>query len=339
VSVTAFNTGGATRVVSAQTGPIEPPVQPPANIIQPSLAGVAQVGQVVSASSGDWSGTSPLTIGIEWLRCDAAGGACVVIEGAGSTTRQLGLEDVGMTIRTRVTAVNPGGSATATSVASAVISLPAPGLVSPPTIAGRSQEGQTLTASPGTWTFASELSFQWRRCTADGACTDIRGAVSATYAPSIGDAGFPLQVAVTARNGAGSSSASSALTSVVLRATVHGVPPPLDPTGEPRRLIVLGFSRAPRTPQAGRKFTLVLRVGTRATSTRGAARHVNCSAKLGRRTLRAATRSIRAGVARCAWAVPRNAAGQRLRSRIAVSEGALSVQRTVTATVRGPRLR
>lgn len=343
VRVTASNGGGSSQAISAATPVIEHPFQLPENVMAPSLAGVAQFGQTLSASSGAWSGSGPLTITIEWLRCHTDGETCLVITGAVGASYQLALEDIGMTMRIRVTATNPGGSATARSGASAVVLPPAPGLVSLPTIAGVPAEGQTLTASPGSWTFASAFVFQWRRCAADGSCVDIPGATSPTYSPGIADAGLRLQIAVSATNAAGSSSATSALTSPLVRVPVHGVPPPNPPppnVQEPRaRLRVLGFTRSPKIPQAGRRFTLLLRVGTRETSARGAKRSVRCPAKVARKALRPVARSVGGGVARCAWAIPKTAGGKRLRSVIVVSEGAGSVSKTVTTRIRGASLR
>jgi hypothetical protein len=342
--VTASNTGGSTKAVAPGTPSIQPPAQPPANVLLPSLVGVAQFGQVLSAGLGAWSGTEPLTLTIEWLRCGAGGDACVVVEGAGATTRQLGLEDIGKTTRVRVSATNPVGTVAATSAATALISPPAPGLISPPAISGITREGQTLSSSGGTWSFANAVSIQWRRCVTDGGvCTDIPGATGSSYAITPADVNFRLQTVATASNVAGGNAATSGPTAIVgPRDLSIAVPPPVsqDPHTRPQtRLIVLGFSRTPRTPQAGRRFAIVLRVGTRATSARGAARHVTCPAKLGRWALRANAKSVRGGVARCAWTIPRTSAGKRLRSTIVVSEGSRSVRRTVTATVRGPRLR
>jgi subtilase family protein len=336
VRVTAFNAGGATQATSPATPKVQPPMQPPANVIRPSVAGAEQFGQVVSASSGAWSGSSPLTITIEWLRC---GDTCAVIAGAASDTYQLGIEDIGMTVTVRVTATNPAGSASATSPGSSVILPPTPGLISPPTIAGNAVEGQTLTGTSGTWSFATTLAMQWRRCPSDGlTCSNIAGATGAGYTATRTDIGFRLHLTVTAANAAGSNSATSADSTVVAGVPGIGIPtpPPVPPNEEPRaqtRLIVLGFTRTPFAPRPGARFTLVLRVATRATSARAAARRVICSAKIAKRSLPAAAKSVRGGVARCAWAIPKNAAGKRLRSSIAVSEGVRSVRKSIVATV------
>jgi hypothetical protein len=341
VRVTALNTGGATQAVSAETAQIQTPLQAPVNTTPPSVAVVAQAGQAASASLGSWSSTSQLSFQIEWLRCNGAGDACVAIAGAGAATYQVNSDDIGTTLRVRVTATNPAGSSSAMSLATPVISAPVPGLLTPPSITGNAVQGQTLSAAPGTWTFAAAVSFQWRRCTADGAtCSDVSGATGATYTLRQADAGFRLQVAATATNAAGSNSATSSPSAVVIGPVVgpppHGVPPP--PAGQPR-LVAFSFSHAPRPPQAGRRFALTLRVGTRVTSSFRATRRVTCSAKIGKRTLRPAVRSVRGGVARCAWTIPRSAAGKRLRSAIVVFEGQRSVRRSLTARIRAGRLR
>jgi hypothetical protein len=129
--VTAANSGGIVHALSAATPAIQTAMQPPASVIAPSLAGVAQFGQTLSASLGAWSGAGPMTITVEWLRCDGAGDGCLVVAGASDASFQLGAEDVGRTIRVRVTVENPAGSTSALSAASATV-LPATPLSPPP---------------------------------------------------------------------------------------------------------------------------------------------------------------------------------------------------------------
>jgi hypothetical protein len=88
--------------------------------------------------------------------------------------------------------------------------------VATPTISGTAAVGQTLTASPGTWTKGpTRFAFQWGRCTASS-CDGIAGANGPTYVPTASDAGFTLRVWVTATNANGSRNALSAATDPVL---------------------------------------------------------------------------------------------------------------------------
>jgi hypothetical protein len=81
----------------------------------------------------------------------------------------------------------------------------------PPTVTGTPQQGQTLTAAPGTWTADdAAFTYQWQHCDATGAnCTDVAGATQPTYAVTAADVGFTLRVNVTATNRFGAPVASS----------------------------------------------------------------------------------------------------------------------------------
>jgi hypothetical protein len=113
------------------------------------ISGKAEEGQVLSASTGSWSG-SPTAYAYQWRRCDSSGAGCAAIAGATSATYSLGAADVGSTVRVAVTATNAGGAATAESTATAPVAAkpPAP----PPT--------QTLTFSGSLTNKVTSRSYQ-----------------------------------------------------------------------------------------------------------------------------------------------------------------------------------
>jgi hypothetical protein len=129
-----------------------------------------------------------------------------------------------------------------------------------PQISGTAQEGNTLTASTGSWTStggAVTYSYQWRRCNAQGAgCANIGGADTSSYLVRGGDVGNTLRVRVTAKNSDGSTQATSNQTAVV-KAKGTPAPPVVNgcPAGTgtvdvsqislPARLVIDGQSASP----------------------------------------------------------------------------------------------
>ena len=196
----------------------------PANTSPPTISGTAQQGQTLTASTGSWSGTDPITYGYQWQRCDSSGGRCGDIRRSTATTYTLQKGDVNHTFRIVVTAKNNEGASTAVSSLTAVVTAPpppptpgAPVNTSAPTISGMVQLGQTLTASTGGWSGTQPITFSyaWQRCdTAGNHCGGI-GSNHATYQLQKADVGKTLRVAVTARNNAGSTTATSSATGAV----------------------------------------------------------------------------------------------------------------------------
>jgi hypothetical protein len=222
VTVTGSNGAGSSSASSDPTQVVQPAAPtPPSNTSPPSIAGTAQDGQTLSAAAGSWSGTPPIGFAYQWRRCDSGGGSCADINGAGGQSYALTSADVGSTIRVTVTGSNGAGSSTASSAASAVVTGVPPANTSPPSVSGTAQAMQTLSAGSGSWsgTLPIGFAYQWRRCdSGGGSCADISGASGQSYMVGSADVGSTIRVAVTGSNAAGSSSASSAPTSVVTAA-------------------------------------------------------------------------------------------------------------------------
>lgn len=93
----------------------------------------------------------------------------------------------------------------------------APVNVVAPQINGATLAGKALTASAGAWlNNPTSYSYQWKRCDAGGHdCSDISGATANVYDVTAADVNSTLVVVATARNRAGSGTASSIATGLV----------------------------------------------------------------------------------------------------------------------------
>jgi len=99
------------------TPPTGPPAQSPlapAATAAPSVGGLAMVSETLTASRGTWSGSQPMTLALQWQRCDAEGENCADLGLSGDTYTVLPV-DVGKRIRIRVAASNGSGARTAVS--------------------------------------------------------------------------------------------------------------------------------------------------------------------------------------------------------------------------------
>jgi hypothetical protein len=187
----------------------------PSNNSLPAIAGSATAGSTLTANPGTWSGSAPITYQYVWRICDGNGNACHNISGATGQTYQLKNDDAGNTVRLQVIASNADGSATATSNQTAKIASAGTGPKNTvaPTITGSTNTGGTLTVHNGTWTGTAPITYtyQWTICDGNGnQCHDISGATGATYVVKSGDAGNTIRAAVTAKNAAGTTVATTA---------------------------------------------------------------------------------------------------------------------------------
>jgi hypothetical protein len=231
LTATAFQNGNGNRASSSVTVTVANGASGPSIASPPAISGTPNVGQALSGSTGSWNGSTPMTYGYSWSRCDSSG-ACLAIPGASSASYTVVSGDVGSSLRVSVTATNSVASAIATSAALVVPgSTPAapqpPANTAPPAVSGTAVVGNSLSASAGTWSGATPMTYayQWSRCGATGSgCAPVSGATSSGYALGSGDAGYTLRVTVTATNAAAAASATSAASGVVAAATTTTTP-------------------------------------------------------------------------------------------------------------------
>ena len=211
VVVTAQNGVGLASATSHPTAVVTAPTKPVRHST-PVVTGNLLENSTLGVTPGDWSGTLPITFSYQWQRCDSNGNHCSDIKGATGSTYKLTSADVGHRLRVSLTAKNTAGSTAATSATTAVVGASVPANTSAPMISGGLSQGATVTASPGSWSSATTLSFQfqWFRCDAKGAhCTGIVGASHQSYVLTNADVGHTLLVQVRAQNSAGSAIANS----------------------------------------------------------------------------------------------------------------------------------
>ncbi len=211
VEVTAANAAGTATGVSplAAVNAVAPQSTMP-----PAVTGTDVDGQTLTAGDGSWSGTTPLTLDHQWLRCDADGTNCQLIAGATGGTYTLTSDDIGHQVLVAVHASNSAGAAQAVSAPAAggPVAADAPQSTTPPLVTGATQDGATLAAGTGGWTGTEPLTFtyQWQRCDAAGAsCADIPGATGSTYTLTAADVAGTVRAIVTATNAAGDDTSTS----------------------------------------------------------------------------------------------------------------------------------
>ena len=187
---------------------------------QPTITGMPQVGQTLTASTSDIAdqdGLSNVSYGYRWI----AGGSD--IDGATGSTHTLSEDDVGKTIRVRVTFTDDAGNAESLNSAATAEVEAAPEGNSPatgaPAIGGTPQVGETFTASTSGIADQDGLddvsySYQW---IAGG--VDIDGANASTYTLTSSEQDQTIQVRVSFTDDAGNNETlTSAATAAVAEA-------------------------------------------------------------------------------------------------------------------------
>ena len=217
-------------LASAPTAVVEASPNIPATGL-PAITGAAEVGETLSVTTSgiqDANGLTGATFSHQWVSND--GTADMDIEEVTSTSYTLVADDIGKTIKVRVSFTDDGGNeetltSAPTAAVEAKLNIPATGL---PTISGKAQVGETLTADTSGVADHNGLenanfSYQWL---ADD--TAIDGATGREYTLAEADKGKAVKVRVSFTDDGGN---EETLTSAPT-APVWGDGPP----GAPRNL-------------------------------------------------------------------------------------------------------
>ena len=248
VLVRAVNVDGSVTLPSNEVGPIA--ATPPISSAVPAVTGTVKRGLTLTTNAGSWSGVGN-TYAYQWQRNTGSGFADIA--GATRNTYVLVTADTGALIRSKITATNPDGAASAYSLATGPVDAAAPVNTAAPTITGSARRTSVMTAAIGTWTGAGNTyAFQWQRDPGNG-FADIPGATTANYTLTTADLGATVRIEVTATNADGSVVAVSAASDPVTASPpVQGAAPVV--SGTPRTGQSLATTPGTWTP-AGSTFT------------------------------------------------------------------------------------
>jgi Right handed beta helix region len=215
--VSAHDDNGTTQVASSPVF-VSPPG--PVNTALPTITGTVTDGKTLTAHNGSWSSLYAGTFGYQWYSCTTADNSTCTAVGT-SSTYTLTPQDFGNYIRVDVTATNAGDSTTASSAYTAQVAGAPPRFTSAPTMRGTSimTAGYTVIAMLGNYAAdgTPTFSYQWLH---DG--SSIHGATGSTYVLGNADVGKHISVKVTITTAYGSSSSTSAQTTLAVGA---GQPP------------------------------------------------------------------------------------------------------------------
>jgi len=168
------------------------PPAAPVNVSQPFLVGTGEVGTVVTCNRGSWSGSPSPTYTYDF-RIDS-----ISVQNTSSNSYTPVIADNGKTLTCLVTATNPLGSASEGTSNSKIIGTAPTNTVLPTIdVTGNQVIGTVLTATDGTWTGSTPITYQYR-WTRNGVA--ITGATTNTYTLQAADESATIRVQVRGVN-------------------------------------------------------------------------------------------------------------------------------------------
>jgi hypothetical protein len=190
--VNAFGTTIATALDTAIVAPLN---VLPANTTLPVISGQAVVNQILSVTTGTWTGYPTPTFTHQWYS------AGILVPGATFATYEVQSSDVGHVMTCYIIGTNTSGSVTAiTAPTSAVLTQPPilPAIASAPVLSGSTVHSNPLNVTTGTWTGypAPTFTYAW----SNSSTGVISGATANTYTTQTSDVGNIVSVTVTASN-------------------------------------------------------------------------------------------------------------------------------------------
>ena len=218
LTVRASDKTGTTTAYAPLAGLVAAPGATPVATKQPPESGEPIVGQGLTAEAAAWTSV-PAALKYAWLRCNANGRLCTAVAGATTNTYTLDADDAGHVLLAAVTA----GKQTVLSLSAGVVrTAPGPVPSGRPTVAGKLQQGNRLTATAGTWGGSGTITYayQWYRCDANGAhCNSVHGATKGTYTLVAADVDKTIGLTVHATDSTGTTAAYASLAGLVAAKT------------------------------------------------------------------------------------------------------------------------
>ncbi|MEI7647209.1 MAG: hypothetical protein WCJ48_02825 [Actinomycetes bacterium] len=210
------NTFNAALTASVNTK-VGAPVVPAPPVAAVSITGSLVDKATLTADTSATTGGAVSSWTYQWTRATTSTGSYSNISNATKSTYVLTSSDVGCYLKVKATATNTGGSSTATSAATGIVLGIAP--VAQVSISGTKTVGSRLTASTSGTTGSAPLTYtyQWFRATTSaGTYLAISGATASTYRLVTADSGQYIKVRLVATNSAGTSTVTSAATTIIV---------------------------------------------------------------------------------------------------------------------------